>query len=61
LTPAQKEWNKAMGQVRISVEHSFGLVSQQWPFMNCVEKQKIWGTCCGTFYKVTVHLTNAKS
>ncbi|KIJ36873.1 hypothetical protein M422DRAFT_106643, partial [Sphaerobolus stellatus SS14] len=61
LTPAQKEWNKAMGQVRISVEHSFGLVSQQWPFMNCVQKQKIWGTRCGTFYKVAVLLTNAKS
>ncbi|KIJ31352.1 hypothetical protein M422DRAFT_149489 [Sphaerobolus stellatus SS14] len=61
LTAAQKAWNLAMGKVRISVEHGFGLVAQQFPFINCVWKQKIWGTRCGTFYKVATLLTNAKA
>ncbi|KIJ36459.1 hypothetical protein M422DRAFT_179392, partial [Sphaerobolus stellatus SS14] len=61
LTQQQKDWNLAMGKVRISVEHGFGQVCQQWPFILCSWKHKIWGTRCGTFYRVAVLLTNAKS
>ncbi|KIJ22561.1 hypothetical protein M422DRAFT_197030 [Sphaerobolus stellatus SS14] len=61
LTPEQEAWNKAMGRIRISVEHAFGVVVTDWPFLNCFWKHKIWGTRCGTFYRVAALLTNAKS
>ncbi|KIJ33674.1 hypothetical protein M422DRAFT_182937, partial [Sphaerobolus stellatus SS14] len=61
LTAQQKAWNLAMGKVRISVEHGFGMVVQQWPLLRSSWKQKIWGTPFGTHYKVAVLLTNAKS
>jgi len=47
LTVAQQDWNAAMGQVQISVEHGFGLVFQDWPYINTFWKQKVWGTACG--------------
>ena len=59
LTPEQCEWNKAMGRVRISVEHGFGLVLQDWPFLHVFWKMKIFGNACGTLYRVAVLLTNA--
>jgi len=61
LTAAQREWNVAMGQVQISVEHGFGLVLQDWPYLNAFWKQKVWGTACGVWYWVGVLLTNAHS
>ena len=60
-TAEQRAWNTAMGGVRISVEHGFGLVVQSWPFLNCVAKQRIWGTRCGVMYRVAVLLTNARA
>ena len=50
-----------MGGVRISVEHGFGIVVQEWPFLNSITKQKILGTQCGTVYCVAILLTNALS
>ncbi|KAF8587813.1 hypothetical protein K439DRAFT_1645752 [Ramaria rubella] len=61
LTVEQREWNTAMGAVRISVEHGFGLVLQDWPFLNVFWKQKIYGNPCGLLYRVGVLLTNAHS
>ena len=52
-------WNTAMGGVRISVEHGFGLVLQDWPWLNCFWRQRIWGTACGVMYRVAVLLSNA--
>ncbi|KAF8585288.1 hypothetical protein K439DRAFT_1230588, partial [Ramaria rubella] len=43
LTVEQHEWNTAMGAVCISVEHRFGLIQQDWPFLNVFWKQKIYG------------------
>jgi len=60
LTVAQWDWNAAMGQVWISVEHGFGLVFQDWPYLNASWKQ-VWGTACGVWYQVGVLLTNAHS
>ncbi|KAF8575307.1 hypothetical protein K439DRAFT_1655495 [Ramaria rubella] len=59
LTPQETAWNTAMGGVRISVEHVFGLVLQDWPYLNTFWKQKIFGNACGLFYQVAVILTNA--
>jgi hypothetical protein len=61
LTADQKAWNKVMGGVHISVEHGFGLVLQDWPFLQVFWKQKVWGMACGVMYRVGVLLTNAHS
>ncbi|KAF8587376.1 hypothetical protein K439DRAFT_1645863 [Ramaria rubella] len=58
LTPQELAWNKAMGGVRISVEHAFGLVLQDWPYLNMFWKQKIFGNACGVFYWIAVILSN---
>ncbi|KAF8591818.1 hypothetical protein K439DRAFT_1610921 [Ramaria rubella] len=58
LTPQEMAWNTAMGGVWISVEHVFGLVLQDWPYLNTFWKQKIFGKACGLFYRVVVILTN---
>ena len=61
LMVAQQEWNVAMGQVWISVEHGFGLDLKDWAYLNAFWKQKVWGTACGVWYWVGVLLTNAHS
>ncbi|KAF8582925.1 hypothetical protein K439DRAFT_1647407 [Ramaria rubella] len=61
LTVEQREWNTAMGAVRISVEHRFGLILQDWPFLNAFWKQKIYGNACGLLYRVGMLLTNVHS
>jgi len=61
LMVAQWEWNVTMGQVQISVEHGFGLVFQDWSYLNAFWKQNVWGTACGVWYWVGVLLTNAHS
>ncbi len=59
LTAAEWAWNMAMGGVRISAEHAFGIVLQEWPFLRCSWKHHILGTACGLWYRVAVLLTNA--
>ncbi|KAF8585008.1 hypothetical protein K439DRAFT_1646796 [Ramaria rubella] len=54
-------FNTAIGAVRISVEHGFGIILQDWPFINCFWKHHIWGTQCGTLFHVAVLLTNTHS
>jgi len=61
LTAAQWEWNVAIGQVQILVEHGFSLVFEDWPHLNAFWKQKVWGTAGGVWYQVGVLLTNAHS
>ncbi|KAF8583052.1 hypothetical protein K439DRAFT_1647367 [Ramaria rubella] len=58
-TPDEAAFNMAMGAVRILVEHSFGIILQDWPFINCFWKHRIWGTQCGALFRVVVLLTNA--
>ncbi|KAF8574648.1 hypothetical protein K439DRAFT_1371858 [Ramaria rubella] len=59
LTVQETAWNTAMGGVWISVEHVFGLVLQDWPYLNTFWKQKIYSNACRLFYQVAVILTNA--
>jgi hypothetical protein len=58
-TAQERAWNTRMGGVRISVEHAFGLVLQDWPFLRCFWKHQVWGNACGLLYRVGVLLTNA--
>jgi hypothetical protein len=58
LTDAQKEWNMGMGRVRISMEHGFGLVLQDWPYLHAFWKHQVLGNTCGLMYHIAVLLTN---
>jgi hypothetical protein len=55
----QLDWTRAMGKVQISVEHGFGLVLQDWPYLHTFWKHKVLGNSCGLMYQVGVLLTNA--
>lgn len=41
LIPEKSTWNIAMGGVQILVEHGFGIVLQDWPFLHTFWKHKI--------------------
>jgi len=47
LTVAQWDWNAAIGQVQISVEHGFGLIFQDWLYLNTFWKQRCGGQPVG--------------
>ena len=47
LTAAEHAWNTGMGEVRISVEHAFGIVLREWPFLHSSWKHQVFGTACG--------------
>ena len=56
LTAAEHAWNTGMGEVHISVEHAFGIVLHEWPFLPW--KHQVFGTACGPWYCVAVLLAN---
>ncbi|KAF0701891.1 hypothetical protein AaE_016260 [Aphanomyces astaci] len=58
LTAAQREVNKSMSRVRISVEWSFGQVVQYWPIVDYKKKMRIGKSPISKMYKVAVLLTN---
>jgi hypothetical protein len=58
-TAEECQWNAQMGGIRISVEHGFGLVLQDWPYLCTTWKHQILGNSCSLFYRVGVLLTNA--
>ncbi|KAF7965647.1 hypothetical protein HWV62_42420 [Athelia sp. TMB] len=55
----EKAWNSIMSSVRISVEHSFDIVVNNWPFLNAYWKHKVYASPVGTYYRIAVLLTNA--
>jgi len=57
-TAEEHAWNTQMGTVRISIEHGFGSVLQDWPYLRTTWKHQILGNSCGLFYRVGVLLTN---
>ena len=59
LTAAEYAWNTEMGEVRISVEHAFGIVLWDWPFLCTSWKHQVFGTACGLWYRAAVLLANA--
>ncbi|KAJ3713876.1 hypothetical protein C8R42DRAFT_614300 [Lentinula raphanica] len=48
-----------MSQVRIEVEHGFGVVVNSFPFLNVFRKMQIYTSPIGCYYRVSVLLTNA--
>lgn len=55
----ENAWNTRMASVRIKVEHTFGGVVNNWPFLNAFWKQRVYSSPVGRYYRVAVLLTNA--
>ena len=43
LTVVEHAWNTGMGEVHISVEHVFGIVLHEWPFLCSSWKHQVFG------------------
>jgi hypothetical protein len=61
LTSDQRQWNASMSSVRQNVEHGFGLVTNQWPFLNAGWKMPVYKSPVAWYYNVGVLLTNARN
>jgi hypothetical protein len=59
--PLQDRFNTEMSKLRISVEHSFGAVTNYWKFFTFASQQKLWLSPVACFYAVSVLLTNIHS
>ena len=59
LTVAEHAWNTGIGEVCISIEHAFGIVLCEWPFLRSSWKHQVFGMACGLWYRVAVLLANA--
>ena len=59
LTVAEHAWNTRMGEVCISVEHAFGIILWDWPFLRTSWKHQVFGMACGLWYRAVVLLANA--
>lgn len=58
-TEDELEWNAAMASVRIEVEHGFGYVVNNWPFLNAFWKMSIGKSPVGRYYRTGILLSNA--
>ena len=58
LTVAQKEFNKRMSKVRVSVEWGFGKIAQYFAFLDIKKNQKILLQPIAKYYLVGSLLTN---
>lgn len=61
LTPRQDAFNSSMSSVRTAVEWGFGLVVNNWAFVDFPKNNKILLSAVGTQYAVAVLLTNLQS
>lgn len=59
-TVEEQEWNYIMSQARISVEHAFGIVLKEWPFIQAHWKHRLYSSPLGLYYRIAVLLTNAQ-
>ena len=59
LSPAQKAYNCVLSSVRVSVEWSFGLVVDLFPFVDFRKNLKLMLSPIGNYYTVSVILANA--
>lgn len=60
-TPAQVEFNRSYSSVRISVEHSFSLITQVWTALDFKRQEKILLTNVGKRFKLAAVLTNIRT
>ncbi|KAF7336366.1 DDE Tnp4 domain-containing protein [Mycena venus] len=58
-TPEQTKWSHAMSSVRMEVEHGFGGITREWPFLNAWWKLRVYSSPVGRYYRVCVLLANA--
>lgn len=58
ITQEQQDFNAAMSKHRVCVEWGFGIVLNNWTFMEHKKPLKVLGTPVGLFYQVAVLLTN---
>lgn len=61
VTPLQKEWNKSMSQVRVSVEWIFGDIVTFFKFLDFKKNLKVQLSAVGKMYIVCTLLQNARS
>ena len=61
LTQLQKEWNKSMSQVRISVEWIFGDILNYFKFLDFKKNLKIYLSAVGRMYVTCALLHNARA
>ena len=47
LTVAEHAWNMGIGEVHSSVEHAFGIVLWDWPFLCSSWKHQVFRMACG--------------
>jgi hypothetical protein len=59
--PDKRAWNVLMSRCRMAVEHSFGIISQNWPFLDHTKQLCLFLSPVGRYYRVGVLLTNAMS
>ncbi len=59
--PDQIAFNEAMSSARVSVEHFFGLVTQQFAFTSMKKQMKIGLQPVGLYYIVSTILTNFRT
>lgn len=57
-TEEEKQWNEMMSQVRIVVEHGFGIITNTWPFLNAGWKMRLGASPVGHYYRTGVLLAN---
>ena len=60
VTPAQREFNKSMSEVRIVVEWIFGEIDSYFAFLDFKKNQKIQLSAVAKMYIVSALLTNAR-
>ena len=58
ITVAEKEFNKSMSQVRVSVEWTFGKILQYFTYVDLKRNNKIFLQPVGKYYAVAALLTN---
>ena len=61
ITPLQKQWNKSMSSVRVSVEWIFGDIANYFKFLDFRKNLKIKLSAVGKMYLVCAILQNARS
>ena len=61
LTDIQKEWNKSMSQVRVSVEWIFGNIITYFKFLDFKKNLKIYLSAVGKMYVTCALLHNARA
>ncbi|KZV71349.1 hypothetical protein PENSPDRAFT_577890 [Peniophora sp. CONT] len=61
LAPEEQWFNAEMSDMRVAVEHGYGIVVNNWPFLNCTSKHRLFLSPVASYYRVAVLLTNIQN